>query len=694
MSNQRQSRPLTAAEFRPLDAAGARRRFRLSPLYLGLGSVLTLAVIVFIYLLAARAVIFNLDPADATLTVSGLSFNIGDNYLLLPGAHEVSAEAEGYHPLTTTIEVSGERTQETDLALDPLPGKLQISSALDDIEVFIDDEAAGMAPGLIEDIPRGSHLVEFRRYRYFPLRQEMEIEGLGRTQTVEVELEPAWGQMQISSVPDGAEVLVDGRAIGATPLTAEVLETGTMLTLKKNGYKDWEKQLSVKAGTLETYPPVELVVADGTVDVSTSPAGAHVSVDGEFRGTAPVSVQISPLGEHRIEVHLEGYRKAVRSVQTEPEGYSSMNVDLVPIIGRIQLTVTPPDAEVLVNGARVGSGNQTLEMTAREHQLTVRKAGFETINQAIRPRPDQEQSLDIRLLTLEQAYWASRPPQIQTSVGDTLKLFRPAITFTMGAARREPGRRANEAQRNVRLERPFYLGLNEVTNAQFRLFRSEHLSGSVRGETLNTGDQPVVNISWDEAALYCNWLSKRDGLSPFYVEANGQVTSWNIDSSGYRLPTEAEWAFAARIGPDGDAMMFPWGSELYPPPGVIENYAGQSAADLVTFVLSNYDDGFPVSAPVGSFKANARGLFDVSGNVSEWINDFFEIRPNSGEPLLDPAGPDSGDRHVIRGASWARASRSELRLAYRNAGREGNLETGFRIARYVDKPDAGYGETP
>jgi formylglycine-generating enzyme required for sulfatase activity len=487
---------------------------------------------------------------------------------------------------------------------------------------------------------------------------------------------------------------VDGRAVGATPLTAEVLETGTLLTLKKNGYKDWEKQLSVKAGTVEIYPPVEMVVADGTVDVSTSPAGAHVSVDGEFRGTAPVSVQISPLGEHRIEVHLEGYRKASRSVQTEPEGYSSINVDLVPIIGRIQLTVAPPDAEVLVNGRRVGSGSQTLEMTAREHQLTVRKAGFATIHQAIRPRPDQEQSLDIRLLTLEQAYWASRPPQIQTSVGDTLKLFRPAITFTMGAARREPGRRANEAERNVRLERPFYLGLNEVTNAQFRLFRSEHLSGSVRGETLNTGDQPVVNISWDEAALYCNWLSKRDGLSPFYVEANGQVTSWNIDSSGYRLPTEAEWAFAARIGPDGDAMMFPWGSELYPPPGVIENYAGQSAADLVTFVLSNYDDGFPVSAPVGSFKANARGLFDVSGNVSEWINDFFEIRPNSGEPLLDPAGPGSGDRHVIRGASWARASRSELRLAYRNAGREGNLETGFRIARYVDKPDAGYGEAP
>ena len=114
----------------------------------------------------------------------------------------------------------------------------------------------------------------------------------------------------------------------------------------------------------------------------------------------------------------------------------------------------------------------------------------------------------------------------------------------------------------------------------------------------------------------------------------------------------------------------------------------RQAADLVTFVLTAYDDGFAVTAPVGSFEANARGMYDMSGNVSEWVNDFFEIRPVRGEPLVDPTGPETGDRHVVRGASWAKASRSELRLAYRNAGRDGNLDTGFRIARYVDKAGA------
>ena len=300
MVGEKQSRPLAATEFTPLDAAGARRKIRVSPVYLSLGVVLAFAVLVFAYLLTARAVIFNLDPGHATIGVSGLSFHIGGNFLLLPGQHQVSVEADGYHALSTIIEVTSARTQDAELVLDPLPGMLKISSSLDDIEVFIDGEAEGATPGLIEDIPRGPHIVEFRKYRYFPLRQEMDIEGLGRTQSVEVELEPAWGQMEISSVPEDAEVFVDGRPAGITPLTTEVLETGTMLSIVKTGYKTWERQLSVKAGSMETYPTIELVVADGTVDVSTSPAGAHVSVDGEFRGTTPVSVELSPLGEHRV----------------------------------------------------------------------------------------------------------------------------------------------------------------------------------------------------------------------------------------------------------------------------------------------------------------------------------------------------------------------------------------------------------
>ena len=339
-------------EFSPLKDTGERRRFRIAPVYLGLGAVLTVAAVVFIYLLVARAVVFTLDPADAPVDVSGLSFHIGNNFLLLPGRHVVTAQAEGYHDLEMEIDVGGDKTQEIELALDPLPGQLQVNAALDGIEVFVDGELAGTAPGLVENISRGPHIVEFRKHRYFPQRLDMDIEGLGRTQVVDLEMAPAWGWMQIRSLPEDAQAAIDGQPVGSTPLRAEILETGSVLSLSKPGYKTWERQLSVQAGTEQEYPMVELVVADGTVDVTTRPAGANVSVNGEFRGTAPVSVEISPFGEHRIELFLEGYRKTVRTVTTEPEAQSELAVDLVPVIGHIRLSVSPEEAEVVVWQAR------------------------------------------------------------------------------------------------------------------------------------------------------------------------------------------------------------------------------------------------------------------------------------------------------------------------------------------------------
>jgi len=78
----------------------------------------------------------------------------------------------------------------------------------------------------------------------------------------------------------------------------------------------------------------------------------------------------------------------------------------------------------------------------------------------------------------------------------------------------------------------------------------------------------------------------------------------------------------------------------------------------------------------------------MSGNVAEWVNDYYDIRPHRGEPIMDPRGPQTGNRHVIRGASWALGSRTELRLSYRDAGTDGRLDVGFRIARYVDRAGA------
>jgi formylglycine-generating enzyme required for sulfatase activity len=258
----------------------------------------------------------------------------------------------------------------------------------------------------------------------------------------------------------------------------------------------------------------------------------------------------------------------------------------------------------------------------------------------------------------------------------------------MGAPRRQPGRRANEAERSVSLQRPFYLATKEISNAEFRRWKASHSSSAIGGKSLDMDLQPVAKVSWEDAAGFCNWLSKRDGLPPFYRLEAGMINGFNWDSHGYRLPTEAEWAWAAKIDANSKSTTFPWVNGLYPPVEITDNYADQSASRLLSFTIANYNDKSPVSAPVGSFKPNNKGLYNMSGNVAEWVNDYYDVRPRRGDAIQDPTGPTTGTRYVIRGASWALGSRTELRLSYRDAGVDGRLDVGFRIARYVDSPGA------
>jgi len=252
----------------------------------------------------------------------------------------------------------------------------------------------------------------------------------------------------------------------------------------------------------------------------------------------------------------------------------------------------------------------------------------------------------------------------------------------MGASRREPGRRTNEVLHPVSLARMFYLQTTEVTNAEFRLFQASHSSGQVQGNSLNREHQPVVQVSWQQAAQFCNWLSRKEGLKPFYKEAKGIVVGHNRAAIGYRLPTEAEWAWAARV--EGETILkFPWGDQ-FPPTSTVENYADSASANVTGRVINGYQDGHVVSANVASFSASKKRLYDMGGNVAEWAHDVYIIPASDGVSQLDPTGAQSGDNYVIRGASWAHSKIADLRLSFRDYGQAGRDDVGFRIARYAE----------
>ena len=198
------------------------------------------------------------------------------------------------------------------------------------------------------------------------------------------------------------------------------------------------------------------------------------------------------------------------------------------------------------------------------------------------------------------------------------------------------------------------------------------------------GDNPVANVTWYDAVQYCNWLSAREGLTPAYIEKFGEWVSVRPTPNGYRLPSEAEWAWAIRYEGSATAQKYEWGAKM-PPKRNSGNYADKAALGFVPTILPRYDDGFASTAPVGKFAPNAIGIHDGSGNVAEWVNDYYTVpTPGITTPVVDPLGPDNGTSHVVRGSSWRHAGATELRLSYRDHSANARSDIGFRIARNVD----------
>ncbi len=644
-------------------------------------------VLIMGFLLSARSLQITVDSVSpATVSVSGLAVPFGGRYLLRAGEHIVHASAQGYQSLSMTVTVDNRDSQNLQLTLQPLPGIVDLTVQPEGARVIIDGTDMGRAPLKQLPVAAGEHQLELRHPRYLPLLRPLTITGRNIVQQFELELAPAWADVTIDSSPAGADILIDGEAAGTTPATLEILQGEHQVILRSAGYADWQQSMELTAGQTLDLGTVQLQPAAGILALASVPAGANVTLDGEFQGQTPVTLELTPNQDHRLALFKPGYRRYSTTVQLPAAARDSQTIKLRPRLGEVRFNISPPDAELIIDGKVHGKGSQTLSLPAFPHRVEIRRDGFATVHRQVTPRPGLQQAVDITLQTEQQLRMARIKPEITTALGQTLLLFKPAESalhdFTMGASRREPGRRSNEVLHPVALRRMFYLQTTEVTNAQFRVFSASHNSGQVDGNSLNREHQPVVQVSWQQAASFCNWLSRREGLPPFYRESQGIITGFTPSATGYRLPTEAEWAWAARAS--GDTLLkFPWG-DRFPPEKAIENYADNTSAHVTGRILNGYTDGFVVSADVGSFPPNQNGLFDLGGNVAEWVHDVYGIPSANGATATDPMGPQNGDNYVIRGASWAQSKISELRLSHRDYGQAGRDDVGFRLARYAE----------
>jgi formylglycine-generating enzyme required for sulfatase activity len=645
----------------------------------------TIAIAVFWFLFTSKSVLLDFSPSATVVDVQGgISFELGGIYLLRQGEYKISAQAPLHEPLQATIQVGQERNQRIPLAFTPLPGFLTLILDPTDAQVAINSQPTDSTGAIA--LPAGPHQVTVSHPRYLSSETQVDIQGKQIEQTLEISLAPNWAEVNVDSRPSGASIWIDNTPTDMqTPAVVQALAGEREISIRLEGFKTHRERIFAQAGMPMSLAPAQLVQADATVFVTSTPAGAGVTINGRFVGQTPLELDLKSTQRHNLQIISNGYTTFSQSLNLNRGDERNVHADLVRQTGQVVVRSQPAGALLSINGKPMGAADQVLTLPVEPHDLAISLEGYAGYRQEITPKVGLVQEVKVRLLTLAEARLAALTPTITSAGGQNLKLFEP-FPLRMGASRREPGRRANETLRQVNLSRLFYLGTQEVTNAQFRQFASGHDSGSFAEVSLNEDDMPVSSVSWDEAAAYCNWLSDADGLPPFYNIEFGKVTGTNLKSTGYRMPTEAEWAWAARTLPrtkqdPTDVLRFPWGDNL-PPPDRHGNYADRAASALVGRVIFGYNDNHTAASPVGTFKSNIYGLYDLGGNVAEWTNDFYEI-PSTDE-VKDPTGPATGEYHVIKGASWMHGTITELRYSFRDYGIQGRQDLGFRIARNAE----------
>ncbi len=411
---------------------------------------------------------------------------------------------------------------------------------------------------------------------------------------------------------------------------------------------------------------------------------AYITVPGEK------SIKVEP-GDQEIKVSYAGLETQTRKFKLKKGQTQLLTVGILnsQLVARLENEVAGslPGAEkkqVAIAGPGNGPGTQKVAAPSGPKPSLLAAPFAEPAAQQARQK------------------WADylrQPGEITNTIGMKFLLIPPG-EFLMGTAADRYGAAPEKPQHQVRITHPFYLDSHEVTRGEFAKFVSttgyktdaEREGGragvfdskgslhEVRDATWkNPGfeqsdSHPVVIVSWNDATAFCRWLSEQEGQT-------------------YRLPTEAEWEYACRAG---TTTAYSSGGVLYDL-FAVGNGLGEEFREHFHLKPSGEkekrpNDGYVFTAPVGSFRPNQFGLFDMHGNAWEWCQDWFSPTYYASAPTTDPTGPTQSSKRVSRGGGFdcGLSARSATRDSSEPAMRLANL--GFRVVRATG--DVGAETTP
>lgn len=476
-------------------------------------------------------------------------------------------------------------------------GGIHITSDPSGAEVLVDGIVIGVTPFRLDAMLSGKYTLQVR-HPYHPPHIEPLLIERGSSHRFAINFQPAYGSLSLASNPVGATVKLDGELLTqVTPMQLPQLQAGNhQVVFSIFGRKVIEREIEVLPGSSESLV-VELNRMDSSaLTVNTHPSWATVNLL-----YVPVKYEPGvrvPTGEYLIEVRASGYESQTRNEKLRV-GVNVIDITLKRVNAKLIVVTTPADTRIVVRAGRdVNSRVYTNNMVLPTGPVEVRvqKKGYRTKVKRIDLSPSGRH-LE---LTLE---------RISVVIGQRIRdAFRdgsghaPEVVVIGDGSATRPGGRGY-----VNMTDPFAIGVAEVTIGEYRTFTADTGREIPVVKGADSDEHPIAKISWSNAVAYTRWLTKQTG-------------------NRYRLPSETEWAYVAYSGSIGGSVC------------KRGNVADQSLRKIFRkWEVEACDDGHVRLAPVRSFAPNSLGVYDLTGNVSEWVQD---------------CGRTGCDSHVVRGSAW------------------------------------------
>ena len=485
-------------------------------------------------------------------------------------------------------------------------------------------------------MPQGSRQLKLHTQSYLPVMVTFSDYGIEKLESNRTYIctiikpngysEPvdAGGNFYVLNVqPKNAVVFIDGTLQGSSSdgeYSAMLSYGNHTYKVEAVGYISKSGSFTVSSGDMLPIN-VSLLSAMATITVTCPTPAVSLYVDKKYVGIFPWTGNLKE-GMHLIEARKENYHSQQKAIQLSQQQSLDVAFDeLIAVQGNLSVNYKPFGADIYVDGKKLGQSPRVFNgLVVGNHQVEIRKAGYTTDSKSVTITEgqtasiagtlDEEGKLDGNTNLVNQSSLTSNSNDISIPVKDGVSIEMVKVeagTFMMGATPEMKNVwNDDKPVHQVTLSNDYYIGKYEVTQALWKAVMGTNPS-KFKGDNL-----PVENVSWFDCQEFIGKLNSITGMS-------------------FRLPTEAEWEFAARGGEKSSGYQ----------------YSGSENLENVAWYVENSKDK---THSVGTKQANELGIYDMSGNVWEWCQDWYSNYQSASQ--IDPTGPMTGISRVYRGGCW------------------------------------------